>query len=308
MSTNAYEVIASSLDEAAWTEARRSLVTASDVSAILGLNPYRSALEVWARKTGRMAAPDLSGNEPVYFGRLLEPVVVAEFGRRTGRVATPTNVLKRSRAYPWLGATEDFDTEGEPGESKTGSSYALSDWSEGMPAHYRPQLVTQCIVTGSARGWTAALLGGQRFVYDSVVPTDEECAAILAATAQFAACLHNDTPPVADGSTSAARALFALNPAAVPGKAVALLPDMVEVAEKFDEAKMRAAVAEGDCDLYANALRQFAGDAERLVLPGGGGYTLKTVVRAPKVLTCACGATHEVVRGASYRPLVRVRK
>ena len=294
----AFEVIASSTDEAAWKEARRSLITASDVSAIIGLNPWRSALEVWARKLGMVAEPDFSANEAVYFGHLLEPVVIGEFGKRTGRRATPTNVLKRSRLYPWLGATEDFDTEGEPGESKTGSSYAVGDWIEGMPEHYRPQLVTQCIVTGAARGWTAALLGGQRFVYDSVIPTDEEVKAILEATEAFARCLRDGTPPAADGSESAARTLFALAPEAVPGKAIALTPDLVAVSERLDAAKAAKKAAEAEESICANTLKQYAGDASKLVLPAGGGWSLTNVAtKPPSVLTCDCGKAHQTDNG-----------
>lgn len=86
---------------AAWLAARRHGIGASEVSAILGLNPYRSCFEVWATKVTpgpMLPGDDLDGariigrevaealdSEAATWGVLLEPVVRTEVARRIGR-------------------------------------------------------------------------------------------------------------------------------------------------------------------------------------------------------------------------------
>jgi putative phage-type endonuclease len=68
---------------AAQREARRKYAGSSDAAAICGLDPYRSAADVWLAKTGR--ADDFAGNEHTDRGNLLEPVVLTWARERIGR-------------------------------------------------------------------------------------------------------------------------------------------------------------------------------------------------------------------------------
>ena len=78
---------------AEWLAARRHGIGASEVSAILGLNPYRSCFEVWAGKVatsgeleaGRVVGQEADSTEAATWGVLLEPVVRTEVARRIGR-------------------------------------------------------------------------------------------------------------------------------------------------------------------------------------------------------------------------------
>lgn len=54
--------------------ARRQYIGSSEAAAILGLDPYRSASDIWLEKTGQLAEWD--GNEATERGRLLEPVLL----------------------------------------------------------------------------------------------------------------------------------------------------------------------------------------------------------------------------------------
>ena len=62
-----------------WLERRLRGITGTDVAAILGIHKYRSALDVWGEKTGRLPAPDLGDSEAVYWGIRLESDLVATF-------------------------------------------------------------------------------------------------------------------------------------------------------------------------------------------------------------------------------------
>src|SRR5690606_13710999 len=58
----------------------------SDAAAAVGLNPYKSQLELWMEKTGRDAdlpKPDPKDTtEPVYWGTLLEPIVAESYTQK----------------------------------------------------------------------------------------------------------------------------------------------------------------------------------------------------------------------------------
>lgn len=69
-------------DRAAWLEERRKGIGGSDVAAVLGLNPYRTPLDLWEDKTGK--AEELPQSESAYWGTALEDVVAHEFSTRTG--------------------------------------------------------------------------------------------------------------------------------------------------------------------------------------------------------------------------------
>lgn len=58
---------------------RRSGIAASEVAAIVGCHPYRSAIDVWLEKTGQAAPFD--GNRRTVWGEILEPAIRADYER-----------------------------------------------------------------------------------------------------------------------------------------------------------------------------------------------------------------------------------
>lgn len=57
-----------------WIKGRQDLhgIGGSDAAATIGLSPWRTNTDLWKIKTGRMQAPDLSGNERVIYGQNAE--------------------------------------------------------------------------------------------------------------------------------------------------------------------------------------------------------------------------------------------
>jgi len=120
----------------AWLDERKKGLTATDCSAILGKNPYRSAYMVWAEKTGR-ADDKLESTWPMRRGLHMEGAAPEEYTRATGRELTlpellprdtfhacdlleldhygTAKYLARSKEHPWLMATPDLGcTEWKP--------------------------------------------------------------------------------------------------------------------------------------------------------------------------------------------------
>ena len=85
-------------------------IGSADVGAILGLNPYRSALDVWQTIRGEYQA-DLSEVLRVSIGRDLEALGLEEYSRRTGRSVERIGTLTHPKK-PHLSATPDgYDRE-----------------------------------------------------------------------------------------------------------------------------------------------------------------------------------------------------
>lgn len=60
-----------------WLKGRQDLhgIGGSDASAAIGLNPWRTNLELWEIKTGRSTTPDISDNERVQYGQDAEEYI-----------------------------------------------------------------------------------------------------------------------------------------------------------------------------------------------------------------------------------------
>ena len=55
-----------------WLKARKA-IGGSDAAALVGLNPYKTNIDLWREKTGRQKAPDISKEPFVKFGHDAEP-------------------------------------------------------------------------------------------------------------------------------------------------------------------------------------------------------------------------------------------
>ena len=200
---------------AEWLEARKSGIGASDIAAVLGISPFKSALELYAEKIGEEHIEEPQG-ENMTWGLLLEPVIVAEFGRRTGRVVEPAGKLLRSTEEPWALATPDaWCVNGTrwPLQIKTTGGHRAADWENGTPEHIVAQVQHEMIVTGADKATVACLIGGNRMVWEDVPADPTWRNRILRAGAEFWDRVQSRTPPPVDGSDATKRRLAALFPA-----------------------------------------------------------------------------------------------
>ena len=58
-----------------WLEARTSCVGGSDAAAIIGLNPYKSNVDLWEEKVGLRKPEDISDKPYVRYGNDAEPLL-----------------------------------------------------------------------------------------------------------------------------------------------------------------------------------------------------------------------------------------
>ena len=71
-------------DEAAWLEERKTGLGGTDAAAVLGVSPYKTAVEVWREKTGKDTT-EAPVTAPMLRGKALEPLAADLYAEQTGR-------------------------------------------------------------------------------------------------------------------------------------------------------------------------------------------------------------------------------
>ena len=271
----------------AWLAERRELVTASDAAAILGEDPRRSALSVYAEKVEGIETPETSRMRR---GRRLEPVIAAEYGDDTGRHVGSTDPYRIDRHpdVPWLGATLDRVTFGSTLFPSPADGYgplelkavvdrgAAHEWDDGeAPVGFEIQLQIQIACRRTAWGSLCAFVPE----VDTVLVRDRLrddgfLGVALPVLEDFRARLRDRRPPEADGlvgSTQAVRRLWAK----ADGLTVPLDHEALAMADRWAAATARRMGAAFEEDELENRLRQRIGTATFGALPDGSYLTLK---------------------------------
>lgn len=212
-----------------WLMVRKQGIGSSDAGAAVGLNPYKSQLELWMEKTGRdttLPKADPHDEEsPMYWGNVLEPVVAWHYSKRTeNKVRRINAVLRRINAvlqHPdpelsWMLANIDREVIGADDvqilECKTAGINGARLWKEGVPEYVQLQVMHQLAVTGKQAADVAVLLGGQRLEIHRIERDEQMIARLIELERKFWQYVETDTPPPADGSASAEMALRCLYP------------------------------------------------------------------------------------------------
>ena len=160
----------------AWERWRSEGVTASEAPAVLGRSPYKTPWRLWAERTGRTRADDLSRNPHVQRGIAREDEARQAFERRHDTLLLP--VCGEADAEPVLRASFDgINDDGEPVElkapgEKTYAEVAEQAWASRPFQLYLPQLQHQLYVAGAARGWLV-FYGGPERILELPVARDE---------------------------------------------------------------------------------------------------------------------------------------
>jgi len=132
-----------------WYEWRNSGLGASDSPIIMGISPYKTALELWKEKTGLVQLKN-EGSFVTDLGHRFEPVVRADLTLDLGYQVDPKCVERED--HTWLRASLDGYNEEERmfAEIKyTGAKNIkhVKDTNTVIPHHY-PQIQHQFMVTG----------------------------------------------------------------------------------------------------------------------------------------------------------------
>jgi putative phage-type endonuclease len=143
-------------DREEWLRNRKR-IGGSDASAVLGLNPYKSNIELWQIKTGKMEQEDISEKPYVQYGTKAEPHLreLFKIDHPQYQVLYEENNMFLNDRYPFAHASLDgwiVDDQGRKGilEIKTTTivqSMQKEKWRDRVPDNYYVQLLHYLMVT-----------------------------------------------------------------------------------------------------------------------------------------------------------------
>lgn len=203
-----------------WLTVRKGGIGSSDAGSAVGLNPYKSQLELWMEKTGKDAGlPKTDPQDetsPMYWGTLLEPIVAAHYTKRTGNRVRRVNAVLQHPSEPWMRANLDREIVGATDvqilECKTAGMNGARLWKEGVPEYIQLQVMHQLAVTGKQAADVAVLICGQELQVHRIERDEAMIAQLIELERHFWRFVELDLAPPADGSDSADVALRALYP------------------------------------------------------------------------------------------------
>jgi putative phage-type endonuclease len=147
------------MDRQQWLEERKKGIGASDASAVVGMNPYKTNVDLFMEKTGRVIPEDIGHKPFVQYGINAEAPLRELFKLDYPQYEVGYEEFKihSNEKYPFLLATLDgtlVDREtGEKGvlEIKTTNilqSMQKEKWNNSIPQNYYIQCLMQLLVTG----------------------------------------------------------------------------------------------------------------------------------------------------------------
>ena len=197
-----------------WLEGRKGRIGGSDAACVVGMNPYKTNLELWEEKTGRRIPEDISEKPFVKYGHDAEEHLRALFALDFPEYKVtyhPDNMFLNDK-FPFAHASLDGELEDENGrkgilEIKTTNillSMQKEKWQDRIPNNYFCQVLHYLLVTE----WDFVVLKAQlksEFNGEIYLQTKhykiersevlEDIAYLEQAERRFAECIREDRKP-----------------------------------------------------------------------------------------------------------------
>ncbi|AJP04749.1 hypothetical protein TU94_28180 [Streptomyces cyaneogriseus subsp. noncyanogenus] len=201
-----------------WEEARAGLtITATEIAAVVGLSPWQSRFSLWHKKAG-LPTPPFEMTPAVEWGNRLEDAVAQKWeDEHPGLLAAPAGTW-RHRSRDWQRATPDrliypqpvseFEIPAraeallEVKTSPLGDEWGPSGAGDGVPIHYRCQVMWQMDTLGLHRTHFAVLISGHDYREYTVDYDLDEARILREAAWRFLDDVRRGIRPDIDGDTA----------------------------------------------------------------------------------------------------------
>lgn len=194
-----------------WHELRGIGIGGSDIGAILGVNKYKSAIDIYIDKT---EGKKQDGNRFTHFGHKLEKVVFEEFQERYSNMKcyTVSYTIQRGVCVANVDGMVYDPVKDKYGvlELKTTSAYNKDEWTgDTVPQSYYAQVQHYLYVTGLSFAYIACLVGGNDYKEFYIERSLEDIDYIqVKATDFWKNHVMKKVPPMLDGSDSYSKYLL----------------------------------------------------------------------------------------------------
>lgn len=248
-----------------WLKAREEGIGASEVSAIIGINPWETPYSLWLKKTHQI--PPTEENDAMRRGHYLEDAVVQWWMHETGEQvikASAADIIYVHPDYPYMRVTPDRVVKGRNKILEVKST--AIQMGETIPDYYLCQVQYQMYVTGIHNAELIYIQGGLTFGR-FIVEYDEEFANFLAAEVtrfwkeNIIGMKEPDAINVAD--------LTAKVPKSTPDKSIQADDQALAQIAEIREKKARYDVLGKEISDLTDSLKMFMTDSEAILDESG---------------------------------------
>ena len=190
-------------NEVDWHTLREKRIGGSDIGAILGVNKYKSIIDVYIDKT---EGSNFEGNEATFWGHMHESTIMKVFAQKHKEFnvyQAPYSVVNDFLVANLDGVLKDRNT-GDYGvlEIKTTNAFNYKDWDgDIVPQYYYAQVQHYLMLTGYKFAYIAVLIGGNKYKDFKIERSEEDINLIRnKATEFYQENLLKKIPPMPDGS------------------------------------------------------------------------------------------------------------
>ena len=218
-----------------WLKLRRDGIGGSDALAVLGLDPWKTRMEVYLDKTGDDRA-EREQTDGMAWGNYVEGPIAEWFTCKTGIKVRRCGLMQHADR-PWQRVSVDrLTADGGLLECKNTNYHRRREWeddegeivADGAEAQGQHALA----VTGLPHVWFAAQVGGQPPVIRRIDRDEAFIADLTAAEEEFWQLVEARTPPALEGRASA-DLIARLYPDADDGATAELSADQVALLREY---------------------------------------------------------------------------
>lgn len=262
------------MDRQEWLKRRKVGIGGSEVSALLGINPWMTAYDVYLDKVSDRS--DDRETESMRIGTALEQFVADRFTEETGRKTSRFNRLLQvghcignvdRLVVPdgaKLGSWQDEVRTDELLECKTSSN----EWTDGVPAHYQAQVMHYMGLDPAFKRATVAclFLGFNKHFQTFRIERDDGLISAMqsAVEAFWRDHVERRIPPPPQNEDDAKKLWISHE----PGKLVEADQQLAEVALKLADLSAEIKAKEEQAKEYRGQLMAALGDGETLAFDG----------------------------------------
>lgn len=252
--------------DAAQLEQRRQYLGASEVGAVCGLDPWKTALDIWGVKKGLIAS---QGNDATEMGHLIEPVMLGWYARRRGVELEQPGTLRG--VEPWIAATPDSLTRESRRRNvqvKAVGRHTAHHWENGAPDYVQVQTQWEMMAAGVEVTDVVALICSTEPVIIEVRRDERAIAALLDICREWwQRHIVAGEMPELDASETARAILRALHPER--GGIIEADPELQALAALHEQKAALLKAAKEEHETLRNRIRQKLGTASGAKWWGG---------------------------------------
>lgn len=253
-------------------------------ASCLGLDPYKPAYESYLELTGQLAPADLSDNQAVMMGELVEDAIAEGYMRTRGVKLRRSNVSLFHKQYPFIVAHPDRLAVGEKFgvEIKNRGAYREDEYGEDGSDQVLDTEFIQCTIYMAVTGlpeWRVVPLFGGNKIREFILHRDQETEdQVLAGLAEFwNVYVQTKTAPPLDYDHPKTIDLLQRQHRDVRPETVAATPALLPWCAVFEDAKESVKRYQAVADGAKARLLEAIGTAGALALPDGAQYVRKII-------------------------------